>query len=145
MQEISERRYRVHSQATDYNPQPVALTEQHSMHTPGHWEPMQPYEDHRLVDISAQSDEEYWGDLEGWQVPCNLPDCGLTSWKVAYSTCLCISKLRSCISLCDSAHMHYRTSGVHSQMGSTAACETVECWRQCRKLAFHLLVPSDRA
>ena len=70
-------RYRVHSQDTDYTQQIVALIEQHSMHIPRHWEPMRPDEDHRFVDISTQSDEEYWGDLEGWQVSCSLP-CGLT-------------------------------------------------------------------
>lgn len=76
MQDIKERRYRVHSQDTGYNQQLVAPIEQHSMHIPGHWEPMRPDEDHRLADISAQSDEEYWGDLEGWQVSCSLPVVG---------------------------------------------------------------------
>lgn len=48
----------------------------HSLQVPSHWDPMPHDEDYRLVDILAQTEDEYWGDLEGWQVcVCHLGLC----------------------------------------------------------------------
>ena len=63
-QEVKERRYR----ALDRD---ATSGKQHSLQMPGHWDPMPPDEDYRLVDILAPADDEYWGDLEGWQV-CDM-------------------------------------------------------------------------
>jgi hypothetical protein len=124
-QEMKEKGYWAHSQDTDYDEQVAAPTEQHSVPIPGHWEPMRPDEDHRLVDIGTQSSEEYWGDLEGWQVPHSLPDLGF--WLLD-SVRPCILKLRSCILLWPAAHMHCCTSAV-LQLGNTAPCKAMNFWR----------------
>ncbi len=63
LQEVKERRSRAHSRG-------VGFSEQHSLQIPSHWVPMCPDEDHRLSDILAQNEDEYNGDLEGWQVCC---------------------------------------------------------------------------
>ena len=65
-QEVREREHRARSLG-------AAVGNPHSLQMPGHWDPMHPDEDHRLADILAHTEDEYWGDLEGWQV------CRLTS------------------------------------------------------------------
>ena len=61
VQEVNERKSRAHSRGVDSG-------ETHSTQLPSHWDPMRPDEDHRLADLSLQPDDEYRGDLEGWQV-----------------------------------------------------------------------------
>jgi len=63
LQEVTERRSRAHSRGVEFG-------ELHSLQVPSHWVPMRPDEDHRLSDILVQNEDEYDGDLEGWQVCC---------------------------------------------------------------------------
>ena len=62
-QEVRQRRYGARSMGAE----PGKL---HSLQVPSHWDPMPQDEIYRLVDILAQTEDEYWGDLEGWQVCC---------------------------------------------------------------------------
>ncbi len=76
-QEVKERRYRASNRD-------AAPGKQHSLQIPGHWDPMPPDEDHRLVDILAPAEDEYWGDLEGWQV-CDMSSAHrspITLWSL---------------------------------------------------------------